>query len=108
MTMNKTILTACSLLLAATMPAYASETAEIQMKTKMCVQCHGPDGNSPSAEFPRLAGQHQDYLAKALRDYKSGVRKNAIMAPMVANLTARDIDEIAEYYSKQKGLATKH
>jgi cytochrome c553 len=101
-------LTALSLLLAASLPALASESAEIQMKTKACVQCHGTDGNSPSPEFPRLAGQHQDYLAKALRDYKSGVRKNAIMAPMVANLTPRDIEMIAEYYSKQKGLVTRY
>jgi cytochrome c553 len=101
-------LTALSLLLAASLPALASESAEIQMKTKACVQCHGPDGNSPTPDFPRLAGQHQDYLAKALRDYKSGARKNAIMAPMAANLTPRDIQEIAEYYSKQKGLTTRY
>ena len=106
--MKKIMLSACCLLLAASLPAQGSETGEIQMKTKACVQCHGPDGNSPSPEFPRIAGQHQDYLAKALRDYKSGVRKNAIMAPMVANLTARDIEEIAQYYSKQKGLTTRY
>ena len=104
---NTTLLTAC-FLLAASLPAQAADTAEIQMKTKTCVQCHGTDGNSPSPEFPRLAGQHQDYLAKALRDYKSGVRKNAIMAPMVANLTPRDIEQISEYYSKQKGLVTRY
>jgi len=104
----KNILTACCMLVAVSLPAHASETAEIQMKTKACVQCHGPDGNSPSAEFPKIAGQHYDYLVKTLKDYKSGVRKNAIMAPMVANLTPRDIEEIAEYYSKQKGLAVKY
>jgi cytochrome c553 len=102
----KTVLTTCCVLFAASLPAHASETAEIQMKTKACVQCHGPDGNSPSPEFPRIAGQHYDYLVKSLKDYKSGVRKNPIMAPMVANLTPRDIEEIAEYYSKQKGLRT--
>jgi cytochrome c553 len=102
------MLSACCALLAAGLPAQAADTAEIQMKTKACVQCHGPDGNSPTPDFPRLAGQHQDYLAKALRDYKSGARKNAIMAPMAANLTPRDIQEIAEYYSKQKGLTTRY
>jgi cytochrome c553 len=102
----KTILTACCVLLAASLPVHASETAEIQSKTKTCVQCHGQDGNSPSPEFPRIAGQHYDYLVKTLKDYKSGVRKSPIMAPMVANLTPRDIEEIAEYYSKQKGLRT--
>ena len=47
---------------------------------EVCAACHGADGNSASPDFPRLAGQHRDYLAKALRDYKSGLRKNPIMA----------------------------
>jgi len=106
--MKKSILTACGLLLAASLPAYANDSAEIQMKTKVCTTCHGPDGNSPSPEFPKLAGQHRDYLMKALRDYKSGARKNPVMAPQAANLSPRDIDEIATYYSQQKGVVFKH
>jgi len=51
---------------------------------------------------------HHDYLVKALKDYKSGARKNPIMAPMVANLTARDIEDLAAYYSSQKGLVLKY
>jgi cytochrome c553 len=105
--MKKILLSACCLL-AASAPAFSSDLAEIQGKTKVCVTCHGPDGNSPSPEFPRIAGQHYDYLVKALKDYKSGARKNAIMAPQAANLTPRDIEEMAEYYSKQKGLSTRH
>ena len=50
-------------------------------------------------EYPKLAGQYPDYLAKALRDYKSGARKNPIMAGMAAGLTQKDIDDLAEYYA---------
>ena len=87
--------------------AHGADLAAGQAKAKeICQACHGLDGNSTVADYPKLGGQYPDYLAKALRDYKSGARKNPIMAPMVANLTPRDIEEIAEYYSKQKGLRT--
>jgi cytochrome c553 len=89
-------------------PALASDTGAGQKLSQPCAACHGPDGNSASAEFPKLAGQHYDYLVRALKDYQSGARKNPIMAPQAANLTPRDIDDLAAYFSSQKGLATKH
>ena len=52
-------------------------------------------------EYPNLAGQHEDYIVNSLRSYKSGVRKNAIMAGMAAALTEKDIQELAKYYSSQ-------
>ena len=61
-----------------------------------------------TADFPQLAGQHADYLVKAMKDYKSGARKNAIMAPQAANLSLRDIEDLAEYFSSQPGLAQKY
>ena len=76
-------------------------------KSRPCAACHGPDGNSAAPDFPKLAGQHYDYLVKALRDYKSGARKNAIMAPQAANLTQRDFEDLAAYYSAQPGLGTR-
>ena len=76
-------------------------------KARTCAACHGPDGNSAAPNFPRIAGQHYDYLVKALRDYKSGARKNAIMAPQVANLSYRDLDDLAAFYSHQQGLVTR-
>jgi cytochrome c553 len=76
-------------------------------KSRPCAACHGPDGNSTAADFPKLAGQHYDYLVKSLRDYKSGARKNAIMAPQVANLNQRDFEDLAAYYSAQSGLVTR-
>jgi cytochrome c553 len=70
--------------------------------SQTCVACHGNDGVGILPEYPNLAGQHEDYLVHALRAYKSGERKNAIMAGMAAALTNKDILELAEYYSSQR------
>jgi cytochrome c553 len=53
-----------------------------------------------------LAGQHADYLAKAIQDYKTGVRKDPIMAGMAAPLTDQDIADLSAYFASQKGLVT--
>lgn len=104
--MNKLVLAAISLALCA--PALAQDPASGQKKSKTCAACHGPDGNSPSPDFPRIAGQHYDYLLRALTDYKSGARKNPIMAPQAASLSRRDMEDLAAYFSSQKGLVTKY
>jgi cytochrome c553 len=67
-----------------------------------CVACHGNDGVGIMPEYPNLAGQHEDYIANSLRGYKSGQRKNPIMAGMAAPLSEQDILELARYYSSQK------
>jgi cytochrome c553 len=90
----------------ATGSAIAGNAAAGKEKSKACAACHGVDGNSASADFPRLAGQHNDYLVKSLQGYKSGARKNPIMAPMGATLSQRDIEDLAAYYSQQQGLVT--
>lgn len=75
----------------------------------VCQACHGTDGNSQSTDYPKLGGQYPDYLAKALRDYKSGTRKNAIMAAFAGTLSTADIDNVAAYYAAQPAvLVTKH
>ena len=70
-------------------------------KTQTCVACHGEDGNGPDPNFPRLDGQHEDYIIKALTEYKSGKRKNAIMNGMAAPLSAADIADLAAFYASQ-------
>jgi cytochrome c553 len=70
--------------------------------SQTCVACHGNDGVGIMPEYPNLAGQHEDYLANSLRAYKTGVRKNPIMAGMAAPLTEQDIRELAKYYSSQR------
>ncbi|HEX7114945.1 MAG TPA: c-type cytochrome [Steroidobacter sp.] len=78
-------------------------TAPPQIET--CVACHGADGRSTTTpDYPVLAGQHADYIVQALKDYKSGKRKNPIMAGMVASIDEKDFEAIAQFYASQKGL----
>ncbi|HUI99078.1 MAG TPA: cytochrome c [Usitatibacter sp.] len=76
-------------------------------KSAPCQACHGPKGISVSPEFPNLAGQQEDYIIASLHHYKDGHRKNPIMVGQAANLTERDIRDIAAYFSEQKGLYVK-
>ena len=64
-----------------------------------CVACHGTNGVGITADFPTLAGQHADYIERALLDYQKGGRKNAVMGGIVATLTREDIEALANYYS---------
>jgi cytochrome c553 len=106
--MTKTLVGAFCLIVATTAAAFAADPDAGKRKSQACVACHGPDGNSPAPDFPKIAGQHYDYLLKALRDYKSGARKSPIMAPLVANLTQRDMEDLAAFYSSQRGLVVKY
>ncbi|MFL6709032.1 MAG: c-type cytochrome [Massilia sp.] len=81
---------------------------------KTCQACHGADFNKPiDPSYPKLAGQHPDYLAHALVAYKRGDgpngRVNPIMGAQVANLSDKDIADIAAYIGKLPGsIATGH
>ena len=75
---------------------------------EVCAACHGADGNSATADFPRIAGQHADYLAKAMRDYKTGARKDPVMSGFANALTAADIENLSAYFAVQRGLQHKH
>ena len=78
-----------------------------------CAACHGADYKTPTdPSYPKLAGQHADYLEHALRTYKRGKQKfgrdNAIMAGMVQPLTDRDMKDMAAYFaSLPSGLVTE-
>lgn len=105
--MKKIILT-LSLMLCA-LPVVAGGNAEAgKAKSASCAACHGADGNSPTAMFPKLAGQHADYLVQSLKEYKSGKRKNPMMQGQVSNLSDRDMRDLAAYFSKQSGLSQKY
>jgi cytochrome c553 len=68
----------------------------------VCSACHGADGNSAVTLNPKLAGQHPQYLLKQLTNFKEGKRANAVMAGMVANLSADDMKDLAKYFAGQK------
>jgi len=65
----------------------------------VCIACHGTDGVGVVSMYPSLAGQHEDYLEEALREYQNGARKNPVMVGMAAQLKPHDIVAVAEYYS---------
>lgn len=69
---------------------------------ELCVSCHGPDGVGITPQYATLAGQHADYLERALLDYRDGARKNAIMGAFVTGLTDPEIKELAAYYAEQR------
>ena len=74
---------------------------------EICSSCHGMDGNSPVPMFPKIGGQPRTYIEKAMKDYKSGERKDPVMAGMTAALSMEDIENLAFYYSTQSGLIVK-
>jgi cytochrome c553 len=99
MTRSPTAALAIAAALAAGHVAAADIEAGKKKAQEVCAACHNMNGISTIADYPKLAGQYPDYLAKALRDYKSGVRKNPIMAGMAAGLTQKDIDDVSAYFS---------
>ncbi|MGE3318302.1 MAG: cytochrome c [Candidatus Berkiella sp.] len=74
-------------------------------KTQTCVACHGPDGNSTVPNWPKIAGQYENYLDKQLKDFRQGEkgpRYEASMYAMVAALSDQDIADLAAFYASQK------
>jgi cytochrome c553 len=70
---------------------------------QVCAACHGPDGNKPSApDQPILAGQHYDYLVRALTDYKIGRRNNPIMKGFATPLSKQDIEDLSAWFASQR------
>ena len=70
---------------------------------EVCVACHGADGAKPSTpDQPILAGQHYDYLVRALTDYKTGARTNPIMKGFATTLSRQDIENLAAWFASQK------
>ncbi len=85
-------------------PAIAGGDPEAgKEKSAVCAGCHGADGNSTIGANPRLAGQYESYLYQALTQYKTGKRKDLLMANMVANLSTQDMKDLAAWFSSQEG-----
>lgn len=72
----------------------------------LCVTCHGAQGANVTPAPPTLAGQHEDYLARSLQQYKDGERSGNVMAAFAAGLNEADIKLLAEIYAGQEGLHT--
>ena len=74
-----------------------------QAKAAVCGACHGPDGNSPAPNFPKLAGQGERYLSKQMHDIKDGKRTVLEMTGLLTNLNDQDLADLAAYFASQKG-----
>ena len=85
--------------------AHAADLSGAKEKAEqVCSACHGKEGNAPvDPSYPRLAGQHQDYLRQALLDYRSDNRKNAIMGAQAKALTKKEVGDLAAYYASMPG-----
>jgi len=79
--------------------AQAADANAGKEKAGACSACHGPTGVSGSPMFPNLAGQNDAYVIKQLKDFKSGARTDAMMAPMAVNLSDEDIADIAAHFA---------
>ena len=82
--------------------AQADEARAKKIVMGSCFICHGAEGESSSEVFPRLAGQHAEYIAKQLENFKSGKRKSTAMADMVAKLTPDEMQALGRYFEKQQ------
>ncbi len=96
------VITCAGLLLSA--PVMAWDASRGQQLSETCAACHGADGKSLVPIFPNLGGQHRDYLYRALLDYKLGNRQDPIMSPQVAELSRKDLRDLAAFYASQEGL----
>jgi cytochrome c553 len=101
--MNKWLISASVLLALASGSVMAADPGAGQTKAAPCAACHGADGNSPANPlWPKLAGQHPDYLQKQIMDFKSGARVDPLMAPQAALLaTDQDVADVAAYFAAQ-------
>lgn len=95
-------LTALILLAAVSSPALGGDIGAGKAKAGVCAGCHGPNGISVNPLWPNLAGQHAEYLAKQMKDFRDGRRTDPVMAPMAQGLTDEDIENLAAYYASLK------
>lgn len=94
-------LAAIGLFLAISAQAAGDAAKATTIANQVCAACHGADGNSMIPLYPKLAGQHPEYITKQLKNFKEGERNNAIMAGMVATLTPEDMANLGAYFATQ-------
>ncbi|MDG1732531.1 MAG: cytochrome c [Thalassotalea sp.] len=95
-----TLALAASVVMAA--PAFAADVEAGKAKSAMCAACHGATGVSAVPMYPNLAGQKEVYLAKQLKDFKAGTRKDPVMGAMAMPLSDADIANLSAYYASIK------
>jgi len=79
--------------------APADDAVAGRQKALQCQGCHGLDGLAKVPGAPHIGGQVKEYLIKSMRDYRSGARKDEVMAVVVRQLSEQDIEDLAAYYA---------
>ncbi|MGH8159137.1 MAG: c-type cytochrome [Rhodanobacter sp.] len=110
----KTAAPAAASTAAAPASAASTATAEVaikpgdatagQAKAAVCGACHGLDGNSSDAQYPKLAGQSEQYIVHQLNSFKAGKRQNPIMLGMATPLSEQDMHDIGAYFASKSSL----
>lgn len=108
--MIKQLLSMTVLLAVATVSYAAGDPVAGKAKAALCIGCHGVDGNSVNPDWPKLAGQHEGYLAKQISEFKTQKRIDGTMNAMVASLSEADVANVSAYFASNKikgGAASK-
>ncbi len=103
---------ACAALLGAGLVQAADTAADFKpgdataglAKAATCGACHGIDGNPASSQYPKLAGQHEDYIARQVDLFKTNKRSNPVMMGFIASLTVQDMHDIGAYFASKSSL----
>ncbi len=82
--------------------AMLGDAAAGEGKSAVCGACHGADGNSVIAMYPKLAGQNESYIVRQLTQFKAGKRDNAIMAPFASTLSEQDMHDLGAYFASKQ------
>ncbi|MGH2449599.1 MAG: c-type cytochrome [Chloroflexota bacterium] len=102
--MNKVVVTLAALLAMASNSAFAQGNAAAgRSRAGECAACHGFEGASTGPVWPNLAGQKYAYLVEQLQAFRNGARKDPVMTPIAQQLSAKDVRDLAAYFSAQKG-----
>ncbi|GAP65364.1 cytochrome c553 [Mizugakiibacter sediminis] len=85
-------------------PVKPGDAAAGQGKAAVCGACHGLDGNSADAQYPKLAGQNEQYIVRQLNNFKSSARQNPIMLGMASPLSEQDMHDLGAYFASKSPL----
>ncbi len=102
--MNRTniqshLLTTALMVILSSASVSAGDTEAGKAKSVICLTCHKTSNEVVGVGTPIISGQYEDYLIQALKDYKSGARKNPVMGGFAASLSDEDIEDIAAFYA---------
>jgi cytochrome c553 len=98
--------TLSAIVVVATPVASAQDAAAGAKKAEVCVECHGPKGNSTQGKYPILAGLSSRYIYLQLKDFKEGRRSDPDMTPKAKDMSREDMFDLAAYFSAQKPVST--